>query len=85
MRLGQARGVALLALAQHGLDVCEYNPMVIKKSIAGTGRAGKNELGLIVTKLLGLSKPLAADAADAAAIEMRHLLHSQFQRKLRKS
>ena len=85
LRLGQARGVALLALAQHGLNVSEYNPMVIKKSIAGTGRAGKNELGLIVTKLLGLSKPLAADAADAAAIAMTHLLHSQFQRKLRKS
>ena len=85
LRLGQARGVALLALAQHGLNVSEYNPMVIKKSIAGTGRAGKNELGLIVTKLLGLSKPLAEDAADAAAIAMTHLLHSQFQRKLRKS
>ena len=84
LRLGQARGVALLALAQHGLSVSEYNPMVVKKSIGGTGRAGKNELGLIVTKLLGLAKPLPADAADAAAIAMTHLLHSSFQRHLRK-
>lgn len=84
LRLGQARGVALLALAQAGLSVSEYNPMVVKKSIGGTGRAGKNELGLIVTKLLGLAEPLPADASDAAAIAMTHLLHSSFQRHLRK-
>jgi crossover junction endodeoxyribonuclease RuvC len=85
LRLGQARGVALLALAQANLPVSEYNPMAVKKSIGGTGRAGKNEMGVIVTKLLGLQEALSADAADAAAIAMTHLLHSGFQKRLRKT
>jgi crossover junction endodeoxyribonuclease RuvC len=72
LRLGQARGVALLAAAQAGLPVAEYNAMTIKKTVAGHGRAKKDQVGLMVQRLLGLDKPLASDAADAAAIALTH-------------
>jgi crossover junction endodeoxyribonuclease RuvC len=75
LRLGQARGVALLAVAQAGLPAAEYNPMTIKKTIGGHGGAGKPELQRVIARLLGLDKPLAADANDAAAIAMTHLCH----------
>ena len=84
IRLGQARGVALATLAQHGLEITDYNPMVVKKNIGGSGRAGKNEIKRIVARLLGLQRPLAADAADAAAIAMTHLLFSAFNNRLKK-
>ena len=83
IRLGQARGVALLALAQHKIPSAPYNPMTVKKSVGGHGRASKNEMIRIVTRLLGLSKDLRSDAADAAAIAITHLMHSEFQRRLK--
>ena len=73
LRLGQARGVALLAAAQAGLTVVEYNAMTIKKTVAGHGRAEKAQVGLMVQRLLGLDQPLASDAADAAAIALTHI------------
>ena len=84
LRLGQARGVALVTLAEKGLKVTDYNPMVVKKNIAGNGRAGKSEMQRIVARLLGLEKPLTSDAADAAAIAMTHLLHSTFYSRIKK-
>ncbi len=77
LRLGQARGVALLVAAQAGLQVAEYNAMTVKKSIGGHGRAGKAEMQRVVARLLGLSEPLPTDAADAAAIAMTHLGHAR--------
>ena len=76
LRLGQARGVALLVAAQAGLKVSEYNAMTVKKTIGGHGRAGKEEMQRIVARLLGLKEELPADAADAAAIAMTHLGHA---------
>ena len=84
LRLGQARGVALLALAQYKLPITDYNPMTVKKSIGGSGRAGKTEMIRVVTRLLGLKKDLPSDAADAAAIAMTHLIHSAFQARIPK-
>ena len=84
LRLGQARGVALVVLAKHNLDVTPYNPMTVKKSVGGHGRAGKAEMIRIVSRLLGLSKDLPSDAADASAIAITHLMHTSFQNKLRK-
>ena len=84
LRLGQARGVAVLAMAQHDLSVTDYNPMTVKKSIGGTGKAGKSEITRLVTRLLGLAKDLPPDAADAAAIAMTHLLHSSFHSRINK-
>ena len=78
LRLGQARGVALLAAAQHDLEVTAYNPMTVKKCVGGTGRAGKAEMVRIVTRLVGATKPLATDAADATAIAITHLINNAF-------
>ena len=83
--LGQARGTALLVLAQNGLDVSEYNPMTIKKSVGGHGRAGKAEMINIVTRMVGLTEPLPSDAADATAIAITHLLHARFQSRVRQA
>ena len=77
LRLGQARGVALLAAASAECPIFEYNAMTVKKSIGGHGRAGKAEMQRVVARLLGLSEPLPTDAADAAAIAMTHLGHAR--------
>lgn len=73
LRLGHARGVALLAIAQAGLEVTEYNAATVKKVVGGHGRASKPAMVRMVSRLLGLDAPLPADAADAAAIAMTHL------------
>lgn len=82
LRLGHARGVALLALRAAGLPVGEYNPSTIKKSVAGNGRARKPEVQRLVVALLGLPKPLAADASDAAAIALTHLARAGLDARL---
>ena len=84
LRLGQARGVALMVMAKHNIDVSPYNPMTVKKSIGGHGRAGKQEITRIVTRLLGLEKDLPSDAADASAIAITHIMRASFEQKLRK-
>lgn len=79
LRLGQARGVALLACAVAGLEVFEYNAMTIKKSVSGDGRADKDQLARVVRMLLGpgVAEGLPADATDALAIAMTHLAHAR--------
>ncbi len=73
--LSHARGVALLAGAVRGLPVFEYAPAEIKKSIVGTGRARKEQVGYMVQKLLGLAAaPSPSDAADGCAAALCHLL-----------
>jgi len=72
--VGQARGVALLALAQSGLTVGEYTPMEIKQAVAGYGGADKNQVQQMVKALLNLEKvPKPDDAADALAVAICHL------------
>lgn len=72
--VGQARGVALLALAQQGLPVAEYTPMEVKQSITGYGGADKLQIQIMVQAILGLAElPRPDDAADALAIAMCHL------------
>jgi crossover junction endodeoxyribonuclease RuvC len=72
--VGQARGVALLALAQSGLQVDEYTPMQIKQAVAGYGGADKNQIQQMVRVLLGLkSIPKPDDAADALAVAICHI------------
>jgi crossover junction endodeoxyribonuclease RuvC len=82
LRLGQARGVALLAAAQAGLEVHEYNAMTVKKTVGGHGRAGKPEVARVVARLVGSEKKLASDASDAAAIAITHLIYSPFQKRV---
>ena len=84
LKLGQARGVALMVLAKNNLTVTAYNPMTIKKGVGGHGKAGKKEIIRVVTRLLGLSKDLPADSADASAIAITHLMYANFANKIRK-
>lgn len=74
--LGQARGVALLAAAQAGLRVFEYNASTIKSSVAGSGRADKEAVGRMVAVLLGGEVAGPHDAVDAVAIAMTHHAHA---------
>ncbi|MRR32880.1 crossover junction endodeoxyribonuclease RuvC [bacterium] len=72
--VGQARGVALLTLAQQNLTVGEYTPMEIKQAVAGYGSADKNQVQQMVKALLNLDKvPKPDDAADALAVAICHL------------
>ena len=69
LKLGQARGVAMLAAASHGLAVAEYAPLSIKSAVVGYGRAEKEQVQMMVARLLRLDDiPQPADAADALAI-----------------
>jgi crossover junction endodeoxyribonuclease RuvC len=74
LKLGQVRGVAMLAAASAGLDVTEYSPLSIKSAVVGYGRAEKHQVQHMVTRLLHLDQiPEPADAADALAIAICHL------------
>ena len=69
LKLGQARGVAMLAAASKGLPLAEYAPLSIKSAVVGYGRADKEQVQLMVARLLRLEEiPQPADAADALAI-----------------
>lgn len=72
--VGQARGVALLALAKHHVPVAEYGPKEIKQAVTGYGGADKRQMQHMVATLLGLNSiPRPDDAADALAVAICHL------------
>ena len=74
LKLGQVRGVAMLAASSAGLEVSEYSPLSIKSAVVGYGRAEKPQVQHMVTRLLNLSEiPEPPDAADALAIAICHL------------
>src|SRR5580692_177473 len=74
LNLGQVRGVAMLAAASAGLEVSEYSPLTIKSSVVGYGRAEKQQVQHMVTRLLELAAPPEPfDASDALAIAICHL------------
>lgn len=74
LKLGQVRGVAMLAAAVAGLEVSEYSPLTIKSSVVGYGRAEKAQVQQMVTRLLNLAAaPEPMDASDALAIAICHL------------
>ncbi len=72
LKLGQARGVALLAGVKFGIDIGEYSAKSIKLSVVGSGSADKRQVQLMVTTLLELSSPPPEDAADALAAAICH-------------
>src|SRR5262245_12682630 len=80
LKLGQARGVALLAPAQQGLRVAEYPPNVIKKTVTGTGHGEKRQVAAMVGFLLPKARFDSADEADALAIAICHASHRQAAR-----
>src|SRR6202045_4750891 len=74
LKLGQVRGVAMLAAAAAGLEVAEYSPLTIKSAVVGYGRAEKQQVQHMVMRLLELSvRPEPMDASDALAIAICHL------------
>jgi crossover junction endodeoxyribonuclease RuvC len=75
LKLGQARGVALAALALKNLPVSEYSANLIKKTVVGVGHAEKNQVAMMVKMLLPASNASAPDAADALAVAICHAQH----------
>ncbi|HEY6360198.1 MAG TPA: crossover junction endodeoxyribonuclease RuvC [Vicinamibacterales bacterium] len=74
LKLGHARGVAMLAAVEAGCPVIEYTPAEIKRAIVGYGRAEKHQVQQMIKLLLGLAKPPSSlDAADALAVAICHL------------
>jgi len=75
LKLGQARGVALLAAAEAEVPLAEYSPNKVKKSVVGAGHAAKEQIGLMIGILLPGCNVDQADAADALAIAITHAHH----------
>jgi crossover junction endodeoxyribonuclease RuvC len=75
LKLGYARGVALLAPARRGIPVFEYGAKTVKMAVVGTGNADKIQVGLMVRRLLPAAALRRADAADALAVAICHAHH----------
>ena len=78
LKLGVARGIALLAPAQAGLIVAEYAPNKIKKSVVGTGHADKDQIALMINYFFPKNGGVKKDAADALAVAICHAQHRTF-------
>jgi len=75
LKLGQARGIALLAPAQAGLRVAEYAPNLVKKTVVGTGHAAKQQVQMMVKTILPKASVESEDEADALAVAICHAHH----------
>ena len=85
LKLGEVRGVGLLAAAHCGLPVAEYAPLSVKSAVVGYGLAAKDQVGFMVARLLELDvAPQPADAADALAVAICHIHHAQTAEGLRR-
>jgi crossover junction endodeoxyribonuclease RuvC len=82
LKLGQARGVVLLAAAGLGIAVGEYAPRLVKKAVVGTGGADKAQVHAMVSRLLPGAKIAGADAADALAVAITHAHHLATARRV---
>jgi crossover junction endodeoxyribonuclease RuvC len=82
LKLGQARGVILLAAARRGLEVGEYAPRLIKKAVVGVGGAEKVQVHAMIQRLLPGVKIAGADAADALAVAITHAHHLASRRAI---
>jgi crossover junction endodeoxyribonuclease RuvC len=72
LKLGHARGAAVVAAMQNGLAVFDYSPRAVKQAVVGYGQAGKHQVQHMVRVLLGLSGAPSADASDALAVAICH-------------
>jgi len=77
LKLGQARGIAMVVPAKAGVPVAEYAPNLVKKSIVGTGHGDKAQIRMMIGVLLPKADPSSDDAADALAIAVTHAHHRQ--------
>lgn len=83
IKLGQARGMALLAAAECNLEFAEYTPLAVKQAIVGYGRATKAQMQSMVQRHFALPEVPCEDAADALAIALTHGVHSETKKKMR--
>lgn len=77
LKLGQARGAAIVAAAEAGLEIAEYTATQVKQAIVGSGRADKQQVQMMVMHLLRLVQKPQIDASDALAIALCHAHHRQ--------
>lgn len=84
-KLGHARGVVLLNLSLAGLEVFEYEPARVKRTVTGRGRADKKQVAMMVKALLRLDKLPSVDATDALAVAITHARYARFDKALRRS
>jgi crossover junction endodeoxyribonuclease RuvC len=77
LKLGQARGIAMVVPAKAGVPVAEYAPNLVKKSIVGAGHGDKTQVRMMIGVLLPKADPSSDDAADALAIAVTHAHHRQ--------
>jgi crossover junction endodeoxyribonuclease RuvC len=83
LKLAHVRGIALLAIAEAGMQLAEYSPLEVKTSVVGYGRAEKSQVQLMVRSLLGLAEPIESeDAADALAVAICYATHEATSRRL---
>jgi crossover junction endodeoxyribonuclease RuvC len=77
LKLGQARGIAMVVPARAGVPVAEYAPNLVKKSIVGAGHGDKTQVRMMIGVLLPKAVPQSDDASDALAIAVTHAHHRQ--------
>jgi crossover junction endodeoxyribonuclease RuvC len=82
LKLGQARGVALMCAARAGIAVGEYAPTLVKKALVGTGAADKSQIHAMVQRLLPGVKIAGPDASDALAVAITHAHHLATQKRI---
>lgn len=85
LKLGQARGVALVAPARAGVPVAEYGANLVKKSIVGAGHAAKEQMGMMIRVLLPACGNPGEDEADALAVAICHAHHAHSAKRLEKA
>jgi crossover junction endodeoxyribonuclease RuvC len=84
-KLGHARGVVLLRLAKGGIEIREYAPAMVKRTVVGKGAADKRQVAMVVKSVLRLPELPRSDAADAIAIALTHLSVASFEAALARS
>lgn len=77
LKLGSARGVAMVVPARHDLMVGEYPANLVKKSVVGAGKAGKDQVGMMIRTLLPACGEIGEDEADALAVAICHAHHAR--------
>ena len=83
LKLAHVRGVALLAVAEAGMELAEYSPLEVKMSVVGYGRAEKSQVQIMVRSLLKLPQAIdSQDACDALAVAICHATHASTSRRL---
>ena len=82
LKLGQARGVALLAAAEQDVEIHEYSAVEIKSAVVGYGHATKQQVQMMIGSILKVSGPVPADAADALAAAICHLNRQAFASRI---